>query len=175
MYIDTMYTEDVTNFPPRIKTGVYLVNGKPHYIVELYITGSGEPQNVTVYEAFGETLGQATKAYTVEKRTYGFGRRTLLSNLARDKHPDKTRDIRTINRPLYMSEVEMGKDTFTDVVSHGFKDRLKVDILSTEIAGGTPTGVFIALDNITWQKESIMTDKVIEDHYARSRVLLPYD
>lgn len=174
MYIDTLYTEDFTNFPPSLRTGVYAVEGKPHYIVELYVAGSGEPKNVTVYEAVGETVESAGKAYTIERQVTGFGRRTLLSERARKKHPDKVREFKVDNRPLYMSDVEVGRDTFTEHLGEGFRDRTKVDILPQEVAGGSPTGVFITLDSILWQKESIITEKLIEDIRARSRVLLPY-
>lgn len=177
MYIDmnAFYPEDATNYPPRVRTGVYSVGDKPHYIVELLVAGSGEPENVTVYEAVADPSGTVGKAYTIDRKTIGFPRRNLLGRKAAEKHPDQVKEKRVTNRPLYMSEVEVGKDTFTEHVGRGFRDRVKVEVMPKGTSGGTPTGVFITLDSITWKSESILPEHLLMDIKARQQVLLPYD
>lgn len=178
MYISLgmQHSDNDTNHPPWLKTGVYSVDNKPHYIVELYVDGGGTPRHVTIYEAVGDDINTAGKAFTVEKKRTGFPKRSLLGKKASDKYPDKVRGSIVVNRPLYMSEVEEGRDTFTEHIGEGFQDRVKVDVMPKGVSGGEPTGVFITLNSITWLKVStLLEESIIHDIHARSQVLLPHD
>lgn len=167
--------------PKRLRTGVLLINKEPLYIVELVIASSGVYDYVTVYEAMGKDLDTAQKSYQTKSVTYGYSTGTSLGKLANKIFKPQKKDKVETNRPLYMSSIEEGQDTFNkESYGYGFRDKTKVTttIKGNEVvsSGGDNTGVFITLNSIHWQKkDTIMTDGMLEDIKARKTLLMPYE
>lgn len=171
---------DSLDTPTRIHTGVLYVQKKPIYIIEVVEEHGNPAEYVTIYDAHQprtlsrEDLVDITpvKAYDrVEKEIGKIKDTTILGQLASKINKPTKKIIHITKPPLFMTDIQVGVDTFTGKEGKGFyereKDVVRITGKGMDIKHGDRTGVFISFDSIVWEKLKIPTDDVLMDYQAR--------
>jgi len=163
--------------PTKVHTGVMYVNKKPVYIIEVVEENGENAEFVTVYEAHRhkneEDASIPVKAYDVVEKDMNYIKpTTLLGQLASKMVKPNKKRIKITKPPLFMTEIMVGKDTFTGKEGRGFYEREKDEVRITKKEGigvkrGDRTGVFISLDSIIWEKVRVPTTDLVEEYQAR--------
>lgn len=154
---------------------------KPIYIVELS-GGKTKDSMVAVYDAKPEVdnSGQpvldengnwiAYKNYyeTVEDKQPKYSDKTLIGRLAEtfvgavNKSKNTKHRVRVYYKPLYITELIPGINTFTRKEGLGFKD-YETELIENVRYKTNPTGVFIGLDSIKdWSAPKVRPEDVLE-------------
>lgn len=166
----------------KLHVGYLKVQKEPHYIVEMVEDQGNPPEFVTVYKPHPKQKLNKNedvlprKAFTmVEKTVSGYSDSTVLGKLAkRVKEEHKVKEP-VENPPIFMTAIVWGVDTFTGKEGWGFYEH-EQDITQYKngkpsIKHGAPTGVFISLDSIIWEKTVLPLGEVLDDYKARKTLL----
>lgn len=153
-----------------------MINSNPYYYVEeISVQGASTPY-LAVYEISKESLSQ----YAISKdlsviykkvvhrqvdktRVVGLTKLSKLVTKGKDKVTEKHTQT-LVAKPLFLAEEEPGIDSFTNEYGMGFMEYVKNpdEILKANISNHKgmppatiPTGVFISVKHIAWQKQYI--------------------
>jgi hypothetical protein len=159
-----------------IKAGAVIIKDKPfYYVEEISVAGSSVPY-IAVYDISKESLNRynAYHDYSVlYKRVYHKkikrSRVLGLTNLSKLVTGNKDRlteeHVQTLMaKPIFITEEEPGTDSFSNDYGMGFMELAKNPNYDTKLGSSdndsmppylVPTGVFIGVKNIVWQKEYI--------------------
>lgn len=164
----------IENTPRMTHKGVIYVKKQPIYIIEVMEEGYGLPtQYATLYEVQKDS-NPPIRAYKMAKKTVGYKSTTALGRLASKLHAPTTKLIRQEEPPVFMVDIQYGKDTFTGKEGRGFyereKDVIQVTTEGIKVKHGEPTGVFIALSSVTWGTMTISTEDVMQEYQARKLI-----
>lgn len=157
---------------PILKTGVLFVKEEPYYIVE-WLDDGYSYGTVTVYETNGDKENYGKKLISKIVQPI-FSEETLLGSAANKFFGNNKNKRIEEARPLFMSLVEDGIDTFTKEEGLGFKERTKIRPAMIDgkyvTVGGEPTGIFILLSSVRWYKTVVASEDLIKTAYARGLV-----
>lgn len=170
---------DSNGFPSILHQGIYYVRTKvpgkddqkdPVYIVEYLEKPNGyQADMVTVYEAVKDKHSNIRKSFYVDKQVHGYKGVTKLGKFANKLYPSTEKVKEITNRPLYVSQVGWGTDSFSGVEGRGFldrepqKQRLNTKTGEIEHYGGKTSGVFITFDSIEWEHQYVATRDIIDE------------
>lgn len=151
-----------------VREGVYYVDKKPIYIIDLmdeYV----DPYVLVFAVQDDSDVENPTKKWKTETiMPPAFLHTTELSRLANEQtHRNKltSRKVNVINPPLFMSPVIEGVDTFTQEESQGFNEKSP----DKETSDGLPTGVFITLATVRWTR-TFIPQKYLVDYFQRRKI-----
>lgn len=165
------------SLPTKVHTGVLYVNKTPVYIVEIVEENGANADFITVYEAHKHKEQSESnipvKAYDVVERDLNYIKpTTVLGQIASKIVKPNKKKFKVTKPPLFMTEIEVGKDTFTGREGRGFYEREKDEVRISKKEGvgvkrGVRTGVFVSLDSIIWEKVKVPTMGLVEEYKAR--------
>lgn len=163
-----------TNEHPLPKLPIYVVettSDEEYQLIAVYkAVVSRDRRGKPVLDEYGQYY--AYKDFELkEVHDTKYSPRTELGRLASRMYAKPSKTVKVYKSPLFIAPLTYGVDTFTHKEGVGFNEYTE-DIVSGTAGAKTelkPTGVFICLSSVSWDKPKIRPKEVIEHIYREKQ------